>query len=433
MIKKKAEMGIGTLILFIAMLIVAAVAAGVLIQTSSSLQESSLSTGNQAKSQISTYAEVVDVSATDGRLGYLNYFQSILKLAPGSDPIKLDQVIFIFNTNYRTSVLKYRGVNSICERNHENGFATFDYDDFSGLSIGVSNIFTAGNPPVLGPSEAETINLEVDLDLDGQVDRLRTCYNTQTLCDIAYRDGTYLQFNLSNNGNRNIFYVRMYNDDGSLVDLSSSGPGDIYNFSNLEIIDNNGIYYGFLKGLGTLDPVAGNFYSNHVTYFEVFRPSILSSDLNEDEVEDFFVFNNTHIMFYLDNEIISIPFGTNILTTPTSVYFNNEPIELNGEILGYINIDSAVTTPGLISGTISINPLNAGIGYFSAIYETRATNFRNGYFQRGDIIKICFESFGDVVETENIKLSFIPKIGSSTLTIMDVPDVLNEEKVYLLY
>ena len=63
---KKAEMGVGTLIIFIALLLVAAVAAGVLIQTAGSLQEKALSTGTQAKSQISTNAVTVEISATDG-------------------------------------------------------------------------------------------------------------------------------------------------------------------------------------------------------------------------------------------------------------------------------------------------------------------------------------------------------------------------------
>ncbi len=59
---KKGEMGVGTLIIFIAILLVAAVAAGVLLQTAGSLQEKSLSTGQQARSQISTHVDTVEVS-----------------------------------------------------------------------------------------------------------------------------------------------------------------------------------------------------------------------------------------------------------------------------------------------------------------------------------------------------------------------------------
>lgn len=83
-------MGVGTLIIFISLLLVAAVAAGVLIQTSGSLQQQALSTGAQATGQISTNAVALEVSATDGTTRSVDNFTMIMKLAPGSDPIQLD-------------------------------------------------------------------------------------------------------------------------------------------------------------------------------------------------------------------------------------------------------------------------------------------------------------------------------------------------------
>jgi flagellin-like protein len=124
MSKKKAEMGVGTLIIFIAMLLVAAVAAAVLIQTVGSLQEQSLQTGMQARSQISSSAETVEVSATDGRDTTVEYFQQLMKLAPGSDPIKLDQTLLSFNTKDVTATLIYRGTTGTCFRNNQTGYYT---------------------------------------------------------------------------------------------------------------------------------------------------------------------------------------------------------------------------------------------------------------------------------------------------------------------
>jgi archaeal flagellin FlaB len=105
---RKAEMGVGTLIIFIALLLVAAVAAGVLIQTAGSLQQKALSTGTQATGQISTNAVVLEVSATDGT-GTMNNFSAIYKLAPGSDPIEFSSVTLTFNLNDGTQTLTYSG------------------------------------------------------------------------------------------------------------------------------------------------------------------------------------------------------------------------------------------------------------------------------------------------------------------------------------
>ncbi len=99
-------MGVGTLIIFIALLLVAAVAAGVLIQTAGSLQQKALSTGTQATGQISTNAVTLEVSATDGT-GAMNNFSHVMKLAPGSDPIELDSVTITFGTKNTSQTLTY--------------------------------------------------------------------------------------------------------------------------------------------------------------------------------------------------------------------------------------------------------------------------------------------------------------------------------------
>ena len=106
---KKAEMGVGTLIIFIAMLLVAAVAAGVLLQTAGSLQQRALSTGQAAQGEISTNARVIEVSATDGSTGGIENFSMQVKLAPGSNPIKLDELILTLNTDDSTTTLQFSG------------------------------------------------------------------------------------------------------------------------------------------------------------------------------------------------------------------------------------------------------------------------------------------------------------------------------------
>ena len=90
---KKAASGIGTLILFIAMILVAAIAAGVLIQTSMSLQSQALSTGAKAQSQVSTSAVFAAVWAEDGSNGQVDTFFASIRLAPGSDALKLEDTL----------------------------------------------------------------------------------------------------------------------------------------------------------------------------------------------------------------------------------------------------------------------------------------------------------------------------------------------------
>jgi archaellin len=173
---KHGEMGIGTLILFIALLLSAIVVATVLIQTSGSLQEKSLSTGEQTKKQMTTFLSIIDIIGEDGRNHFLDLFTINAKLASGSDSIRLEQTILIVNTPYAIAHLKYAGINSSYENNplgyytlKENQNETilggplsweipiidYDYDQMQETILGGNN----SNNASLILSSGESINL----------------------------------------------------------------------------------------------------------------------------------------------------------------------------------------------------------------------------------------------------------------------------------
>ena len=298
---KKGEMGVGTLIIFIAMLLVAAVAAGVLIQTVSSLQERATSTGQEAQSQIATNAQVVEISATDGRDTFLNDFNQRVKLSPGSDPIKIDEVILTFNTRDETATLKYRGEDSVCSQNNQDGYNTWNVENPEGVST-------------------DWMVLENDYDDDNVDDYVRVA------------NGTTLSFNISSYGIINV----------TIPDISAASE---------EAVE--------------LD---------------------VEEELSSDDER----------------------YGTVTITGETSI---NNTIDDGAEL--------------------EIVPYRRGEGYFSAVYEQQGTNWVNGNLQRGDIIRLCYEAPGEVGEDQIVRLNFIPKIGTPTLTEFATPDVISTQRVYL--
>jgi archaeal flagellin FlaB len=92
--KRKGEMAMGTLIIFIAMILIAAVAAAVLITTTDSLQTKALETGRATRQEVGTNLQIVEIFGEDGSTN--NQLESItvmLKLAAGSDPIRFSDLL----------------------------------------------------------------------------------------------------------------------------------------------------------------------------------------------------------------------------------------------------------------------------------------------------------------------------------------------------
>jgi flagellin FlaB len=87
--KKRGEMAMGTLIIFIAMVLIAAVAAGVLISTTSSLQTKALETGKATRQEVGTNLNVLEVYGEDGSDNDLENLSMVIRLSAGSDRLDL--------------------------------------------------------------------------------------------------------------------------------------------------------------------------------------------------------------------------------------------------------------------------------------------------------------------------------------------------------
>ena len=90
----RAEVGVGTLIVFIAMVLVAAVAAAVIIGTSGSLQQRAQAVGQEATQDVSSNVRVVNVyGVRDTAADDISSVRLFLSLSAGSPPVDLGEMI----------------------------------------------------------------------------------------------------------------------------------------------------------------------------------------------------------------------------------------------------------------------------------------------------------------------------------------------------
>jgi flagellin-like protein len=87
---ERGQVGIGTLIIFIALVLVAAVAAGVLISTAGDLESRASDTGEDAQAEVSNQIQVVSATgvAVDNSSG-VEELRLVVKKSAGSDPIDM--------------------------------------------------------------------------------------------------------------------------------------------------------------------------------------------------------------------------------------------------------------------------------------------------------------------------------------------------------
>jgi flagellin FlaB len=104
----RGQVGIGTLIIFIALVLVAAVAAGVLINTAGELQSRASDTGDDAQAQVSNQIDVVSATGEVSN-DNVSTVTLVVKKSPGSDPIDLSEATIEYTSSSSSATLAEAG------------------------------------------------------------------------------------------------------------------------------------------------------------------------------------------------------------------------------------------------------------------------------------------------------------------------------------
>ena len=134
----KAQVGIGTLIIFIAMVLIAAVAASVLIQTSGVLQQQAQSTGRQATQEVSSNLVIKSIEGVRAKdnatsiAGNISLLKLKVGLNVGSSPVDLDQLVISITDSTNTNDLIY----AKNDKTYGDSMANFSESETAAVNLG---------------------------------------------------------------------------------------------------------------------------------------------------------------------------------------------------------------------------------------------------------------------------------------------------------
>ena len=155
--QERGQVGIGTLIVFIAMVLVAAIAAGVLINTAGFLQSQAEATGEESTDLVSERIDVtstVGIVSSDADDGELSEVRVTVSGAPGADDIDLTETTIQAVGPGGQSNLVF-----VDETEDENGEPSEDITDLDGDEFAIGSDGDFEDDAVLDGEEQFTILL----------------------------------------------------------------------------------------------------------------------------------------------------------------------------------------------------------------------------------------------------------------------------------
>jgi len=174
--RDRGQVGIGTLIVFIAMVLVAAIAAGVLINTAGFLQSQSEETGQQSSSQVSDRLQVISVvGKVDTSTNTVSQINMTVSKAPGANDVSLgnttiqyvddDQIVNLVHNDRNTlggaDGVFYTNATVDEDSSIDNSLVVNDQDDRAIITISTSGFSQA-------PGEGKTADVTLTTQAGGE-------------------------------------------------------------------------------------------------------------------------------------------------------------------------------------------------------------------------------------------------------------------------
>jgi flagellin FlaB len=189
--RDRGQVGIGTLIVFIAMVLVAAIAAGVLINTAGFLQSQSEQTGQQSSSQVSDRLQVVNTvgenltDLNDDNSNEIGIINMTVKKAPGAEDITLTTVTAqyvsdegivdlvhndsaVVETNDRTDTFNTTTIQDD-DSSIANSTVLNEPEDRANLVFDLNNVTNLGNASAISPlNESASASVQLTTQAGGE-------------------------------------------------------------------------------------------------------------------------------------------------------------------------------------------------------------------------------------------------------------------------
>lgn len=141
LINDTADVGIGTLIIFIAMVLVAAVAAAVLIQTSGILQQKAQQTGKEAATEVTSNINIVSIIGNVGSTSQIDNFTIAIQLSAGGQNIDFQSVVMKYIDNQSADTMTY---SSLPLSNLTTNHTAFNYTEARYVGSAANKVLQVG-------------------------------------------------------------------------------------------------------------------------------------------------------------------------------------------------------------------------------------------------------------------------------------------------